>query len=132
MSGHTLPRPINYSFLRDALPPFAIGNYQAGYQTLMAAILRPDLFGPCLIPGSPMSYWQGVRGKNPMRYSGGLLGGSWLTALTSDLGNGRFDGAWLVFNFDTLNPAEWLWGKQYAVYANVDSGAKRYLGFEKL
>ena len=55
-------------------------------------MLRPDLFGPCLVAGSPMSYWQGVHGKNPMRYSGGLLGGSWLTAMTSDLGDGKFDG----------------------------------------
>ena len=29
--------------------------------------------------GSPISYWAGgARGKNPMRYSGGLLGGTWL------------------------------------------------------
>ena len=74
----------------DAPRPFAIGNCQAGYQTLMVAMLRPDLFGPCLVAGSPMSYWQGVHGKNPMRYAGGLLGGSWLTAMTSDLGNGKF------------------------------------------
>ena len=52
----------------DAPRPFAIGNCQAGYQTLMVAMLRPDLFGPCLVAGSPMSYWQGVHGKNPMRY----------------------------------------------------------------
>jgi hypothetical protein len=69
----------------DAPRPFAIGNCQAGYQTLMVAMLRPDLFGPCLVAGSPMSYGQGVHGKYPMRYSGGLLGGSWLTAMTSDL-----------------------------------------------
>jgi Protein of unknown function (DUF3141) len=111
--------------------PMAIGNCQAGYQTLMVAMLRPDLFGPCLIVGSPMSYWQGVRGQNPMRYSGGLLGGSWLTALTSDLGAGKFDGAWLVENFDNLNPANWLWTKQYQVYANADTEAPRYLEFEK-
>ena len=79
----------------DAPRPFAIGNCQAGYQTLMVAILRPDLFGPCLVAGSPMSYWQGVHGKNPMRYAGGLLGGSWLTAMTSDLGNGKIDGTGL-------------------------------------
>jgi len=60
----------------DAPLPFAIGNCQAGYQTLMVAMLRPDLFGPCLVAGAPMSYWQGVHGKNPMRYSGGLLGGT--------------------------------------------------------
>ncbi len=111
--------------------PMVIGNCQAGYQTLMVAMLRPDLFGPCLIVGSPMSYWQGVRGKNPMRYSGGLLGGSWLTALTSDLGAGKFDGAWLVANFDNLNPANWLWTKQYKVYANAGKEAARYLEFEK-
>ena len=115
----------------DAPRPFAIGNCQAGYQTLMVAMLRPDLFGPCLVAGSPMSYWQGVHGKNPMRYSGGLLGGSWLTAMTSDLGNGKIDGTGLIQNFDSLNPANFLWGKQYEVYANIDTGAKRYLKFEK-
>ena len=90
----------------DAPRPFAIGNCQAGYQTLMVAILRPDLFGPCLVAGSPMSYWQGVHGKNPMRYSGGLLGGSWLTAMTSDLGNGKIDGTGLILNFDMSEPGE--------------------------
>jgi hypothetical protein len=115
----------------DAPRPFAIGNCQAGYQTLMVAMLRPDLFGPCMVAGAPMSYWQGVHGRNPMRYAGGLLGGSWLTALTSDLGGGKFDGTWLVLNFDRLNPANWLWGKQYDVYANVDTAGERYLGFEK-
>jgi len=115
----------------DAPRPFAVGNCQAGYQTLMVAMLRPDLFGPCLVAGSPMSYWQGVHGKDPMRYSGGLLGGSWLTAMTSDLGHGKFDGTNLILNFDLLNPANWLWGKQYEVYANIDKGAARYLTFEK-
>jgi len=57
----------------------------------MVAMLRRPI-RPCLVAGSPMSYWQGVHGKDPMRYSGGLLGGSWLTAMTSDLGNGKFDG----------------------------------------
>ncbi|MEO7128984.1 MAG: DUF3141 domain-containing protein, partial [Rhodoferax sp.] len=111
--------------------PFAFGNCQAGYQTLMVAMLRPDLFGPVLVAGSPMSYWQGVRGKNPMRYAGGLLGGSWLTALAGDLGKGRIDGTSLIMNFDMLNPANWLWGKQYEVYTHVDTDAERYLKFEK-
>jgi hypothetical protein len=115
----------------DAPRPFAIGNCQAGYQTLMVAMLRPDLFGPCLVAGSPMSYWQGVHGKSPMRYAGGLLGGSWLTAMTSDLGNGKFDGTALILNFDVLNPANWLWGKQYEVYTHIDTDAQHYLQFEK-
>ena len=69
---------------------------------------RPELFGPVIVAGSPLSYWAGVRGENPMRYTGGLLGGSWLTALMGDLGNGIFDGAWLVSNFESLNPANTL------------------------
>ena len=73
--------------------PCVIGNCQAGWAIMMLAAIRPELFGPLIIAGSPLSYWAGVRGKNPMRYSGGLLGGSWLTALTSDLGGGKFDGA---------------------------------------
>ncbi len=115
----------------EAPRPFAIGNCQAGYQTLMVPILRPDLFGPCLVAGSPMSYWQGVHGKTPMRYSGGLLGGSWLTAMASDLGKGKIDGTALILNFDILNPANWLWGKQYEVYTHIDTDAARYLKFEK-
>ena len=73
--------------------PVVIGNCQAGWQILMTAAVRPELFGPIILAGSPVSYWAGWPGQNPMRYSGGLLGGSWLTALTSDLGAGRFDGA---------------------------------------
>jgi hypothetical protein len=69
--------------------PCVIGNCQAGWAVMILASLRPELFGPMIIAGAPLSYWAGVRGKNPMRYSGGLLGGSWLTALTSDLGGGK-------------------------------------------
>jgi hypothetical protein len=79
--------------------PCVIGNCQAGWAVMILASLRPELFGPIIIAGAPLSYWAGVRGKFPMRYSGGLLGGSWLTAMTSDLGGGKFDGAWLVQNF---------------------------------
>ena len=111
--------------------PAVIGNCQAGWQVLMTAAMRPELFGPIIVAGAPVSYWAGWRGKNPMRYSGGMLGGSWLTALTGDLGAGRFDGAWLVQNFENMNPANTLWHKQYNLYANVDTEAQRYLGFEK-
>jgi len=111
--------------------PCVIGNCQAGWAVMMLAAVRPELFGPIIIAGSPLSYWAGVRGKNPMRYSGGLLGGSWLTALASDLGHGKFDGAWLVQNFENQNPANTLWSKQYNLYAKIDSEAPRYLGFER-
>ncbi len=111
--------------------PCVIGNCQAGWAIMMLAAVRPDLFGPIIIAGSPLSYWQGVHGKYPMRYSGGLLGGSWLTALTSDLGCGKFDGAWLVQNFENQNPANTLWSKQYNLYSKIDTEAPRYLGFER-
>jgi Protein of unknown function (DUF3141) len=34
---------------------------------MMLASIRPELFGAIIIAGSPLSYWAGVRGKNPMR-----------------------------------------------------------------
>jgi hypothetical protein len=111
--------------------PCVIGNCQAGWAVMILASLRPELFGPIIIAGAPLSYWAGVRGKNPMRYSGGLLGGSWLTALTSDLGGGKFDGAWLVQNFENMNPSNTLWTKQYNVFSKVDTEADRYLEFER-
>ena len=111
--------------------PVVVANCQAGWQIMMTAAVRPELFGPIIVAGAPLSYWAGWRGMNPMRYSGGLLGGSWLTALTSDIGNGKFDGAWLVQNFENLNPANTLWSKQYNLYSKVDTEAERYLSFEK-
>jgi pimeloyl-ACP methyl ester carboxylesterase len=111
--------------------PCVIGNCQGGWAVMILAALRPELFGPLIIAGSPLSYWAGVRGKNPMRYSGGLLGGSWLTALASDMGAGKFDGAWLVQNFENQNPSNTLWAKQYNLYSKIDTEAPRYLGFER-
>src|SRR6516164_1932082 len=111
--------------------PCVIGNCQAGWAVMMLAAIRPELFGPIIVAGSPLSYWAGVHGKYPMRYTGGLLGGSWLTALTGDLGHGKFDGAWLVQNFENQNPSNTLWTKQYNLYSKIDTEAPRYLGFEK-
>jgi pimeloyl-ACP methyl ester carboxylesterase len=111
--------------------PAVVGNCQAGWAVMMVAAKRPDLFGPIIVAGSPLSYWAGVRGENPMRYTGGLLGGTWLTAMMGDLGAGKFDGAWLVSNFENLNPANTYWTKQYNLYAKIDTEAPRYLEFEK-
>ncbi|HEX3349636.1 MAG TPA: DUF3141 domain-containing protein [Acetobacteraceae bacterium] len=110
--------------------PVLVGNCQAGWQIMMMAAIRPELPGPIILAGSPLSYWAGVRGKNPMRYLGGLLGGTWLTALAGDLGHGIFDGANLVANFESLNLANTYWKKAYNVYANVDTERDRFLAFE--
>jgi hypothetical protein len=122
--------------VRDAHPeaegaPAVIGNCQAGRMVMIAASLAPELFGPIMLAGSPLSYWAGQRGRNPMRYSGGLLGGSWLTALSSDLGNGIFDGAHLVSNFEGQDPANTYWKKPYGLYRKVDTEGPRFLGFER-
>ena len=110
--------------------PIVIANCQAGWQIMMTAAIRPDLMGPILLAGTPLSYWAGVRGKNPMRYLGGTLGGAWLTALSGDMGAGVFDGANLVANFESLNPANTYWTKAYNVYSKVDTETERFLDFE--
>src|SRR5271165_3656990 len=110
--------------------PIVIANCQAGWQSMMTAAIRPDLMGPILVVGSPLSYWAGVHGKNPMRYLGGVLGGTWLTALSGDLGHGIFDGANLVANFESMNPANTYWQKPYNLYSKVDTEAARFLEFE--
>ena len=110
--------------------PVIIANCQAGWQVMMMAAMRPDLAGPIMLAGSPLSYWAGVHGKNPMRYTGGVLGGTWMTMLAGDLGGGIFDGANLVANFESLEPANTYWDKPYNVYANVDTEGPRFLDFE--
>jgi hypothetical protein len=110
--------------------PIMIGNCQAGWQIMIMAALNPHRTGPIMLAGSPLSYWAGVRGKNPMRYLGGLLGGTWLTALSGDLGHGIFDGAHLVASFESLNPANTYFDKAYNVYSKVDTERTRFLDFE--
>ena len=111
--------------------PSLIGNCQGGWAVMMLAAARPDMTGPLVINGAPMSYWAGNDGDNPMRYSGGLLGGAWVSLLASDLGAGKFDGAHLVSNFETLNPANAVWDKYYHLYDDVDDEAQRFLEFER-
>ena len=119
----------------EAPKPAIVGNCQGGWAAMMLAAANPDDTGPIVINGAPMSYWGGAwsegEGDNPMRYAGGLLGGTWLASLTSDLGGGKFDGAWLVQNFENLNPANTFWDKYYHVFANVDSEPPRFLEFER-
>lgn len=108
-----------------------IGNCQGGWAAALIGAERPDITGPMVFNGSPLSYWGGVKGVNPMRYLGGLLGGVWMNSWLSDLGNGLFDGAHLVANFENLNPANTIWTKQYNLYANLDTEEQRFLKFEK-
>lgn len=115
--------------------PAIVGNCQGGWAAMMLATSHPDDTGPIIINGAPMSYWGGAwvegEGDNPMRYAGGLMGGSWLASLASDLGGGKFDGAHLVQNFENLNPANTFWDKYYHLFANIDREPPRFLEFER-
>jgi hypothetical protein len=111
--------------------PVLYGNCQAGWAAMLLAADCEGLTGPTVLNGSPLSYWAGESDVNPMRLSGGLLGGVWLTHLLTDMSDGRLDGAWLVQNFETLNPAHSLWGKNYRLFASPDTERERFLEFER-
>jgi pimeloyl-ACP methyl ester carboxylesterase len=119
----------------DSEKPVLIGNCQGGWAAMMIATTDPDNTGPVVINGAPMSYWSGAwsegEGDNPMRYAGGMLGGTWLASFTADLGNGKFDGAHLVQNFESLNPANTFWDKYYHLFSNIDTEPPRFLDFER-
>src|SRR5215831_5399180 len=115
----------------ESAKPVLIGNCQGGWAVMMLAAARPDMTGPLVINGAPMSYWAGNDGDNPMRYAGGLAGGAWVSLLAADLGGGKFDGAHLVQNFENLNPANTLWDKYYHLFDDIDDEAPRFLEFER-
>lgn len=111
--------------------PCIIGNCQGGWAALSLVAAHPDVAGVAVINGAPLSYWGGANGKNPMRYIGGILGGSWIAQLAGDLGNGKFDGANLVLNFELSNPQNTYWKKYYKLFANIDTEETRFLNFER-
>ncbi|WP_420473672.1 DUF3141 domain-containing protein [Noviherbaspirillum sp. ST9] len=111
--------------------PVLYGNCQAGWAVMLLAAGCEGLAGPAVLNGSPLSYWAGQSDVNPMRLAGGLIGGGWIAHLLADLGDGRLDGAWLVQNFENLNPANTLWDKNYQVFTHIDTGRERFLEFER-
>jgi pimeloyl-ACP methyl ester carboxylesterase len=111
--------------------PVVVGNCQGGWASMLLAATNPDLTGPVVANGAPLSYWSGVRGKNPMRYTGGIAGGITPALMLADLGNGEFDGANLVLNFEALNPGNTWWKKYYDVFAKTDQVAPEFLRFEQ-
>lgn len=111
--------------------PVVVGNCQGGWATLLLAATNPDLTGPVVINGAPVAPWSGRVGENPMRYNGGVLGGTWIPMLLSDLGGGIFDGAHLVQNFEQMNPARTLFRKYTDLFRDIDKGDATFLEFEK-
>jgi pimeloyl-ACP methyl ester carboxylesterase len=116
---------------REVGTPVLYGNCQAGWAVALLAADCTGNTGPAVLNGSPLSYWAGEERVNPMRLLGGLLGGAWPARLLADLGNGTLDGAWLVQNFEHLNPANSLWDKYYQLFAHVEEERERFLAFER-
>ncbi len=115
----------------EAPNPVVTGNCQGGWATLMLAAMNPDITGPICLNGAPVATWSGKKGAGPMRYNAGILGGTWQPMLWADLGNGVFDGAHLVTNFEMLNPSRNYFRKYFDLYAKADTEGPRFLEFEK-
>jgi hypothetical protein len=112
-------------------PPILYGNCQAGWALALLSADCEGLSGPVVLNGSPLSYWAGESGVNPMRIAGGLTGGVWATRFLADLADGRFDGAWLAQNFKTLKPAKAVWEKYANLFTRIDTERERFLEFER-
>ena len=89
-----------------------------------------ELFGPIIVAGAPLSTGPASAAEPDALFGRSARRGSWLTAAPA-ISAGKFDGAWLVQNFENMNPSNTLWTKQYNVYSKVDSEADRYLEFER-
>lgn len=116
-----------------AKKPIVIGNCQGGWATAVMAATHPEVTGPIVLTGAPLSYWAGNIGRYPMRYSAGVQGGLALTMMASDLGKGIYDGANLVLNFEQLNPSRNWFGKYYDLFRDVEKPGidKRFIDFER-
>jgi len=139
--GQTLARvtEAEAAFLRkvqelhpDSPNPVVIGNCQGGWASAILAATNPDITGPIVLSGAPMSYWGGKLGQDPMRYSGGLAGGTTPATMAGDLAGGIFDGAELVLNFEGLNPGRKWFAEYFDLYRDPSEAAiDRFLGFER-
>ena len=115
----------------DGKAPVLYGNCQGGWAAALLAADCEGLAGPVVMNGSPLSYWAGEPGANPMRLAAGFLGGAWINHFLSDLGNGAFDGAWLVQNFESLKPEGAIFRKYADLFESIDTAADRFLDFER-
>ncbi len=111
--------------------PVLYGNCQAGWAATLVSAHCDIAVGPAVLNGSPLSYWKGAPGVNPLRLMGGFVGGVWLSHFLSDLNQDRFDGAWLVQNFESLKPGNAIWDKYANLFTKIDTEQDRFLDFER-
>ena len=129
---HALRRFVDAVSARHAgRAPILYGNCQGGWAAMLVALHCEGPLGPIVLNGSPLSYWSGEPGVNPMRLAGGLSGGLWPVRLLADLGDGQFDGAWLVQNFEGLKPDNALWEKYLPLFLDPEGERDRFLTFER-
>ncbi|APG93503.1 hypothetical protein SAMCFNEI73_pB0306 (plasmid) [Sinorhizobium americanum] len=114
----------------NAPKPVLVGDCQGGWATLVLAATNPDLTGPIVINGAPVTPIAGKVGENIFRYNAGLLGGTWIPMFLSDLGGGIFDGAHLAHNFELLNPERPL-RKYTDLFRDVDTARETFLATER-
>ncbi len=112
-------------------PPVLYGNCQAGWAVALLSADCEGVLGPAVLNGSPLSYWASEEDPEIMRFLGGLSGGAWLPHFLGDLGDGRFDGAWLVQNFENLKPEKAIFEKYANLFHRIDGEADRFLDFER-
>lgn len=111
--------------------PVLYGNCQAGWAATLLAADCQGHDGPVVLNGSPLSYWAGAPGINPLRLLGAFVGGVWLAEFLADLGGDRLDGAWLVANFEALRPGQAMWEKYAQLFTRIDAETDRFLEFER-
>ena len=89
--------------------PCVIGNCQGGWAAMMLAAADPEMTGPIVINGAPMSYWGGRRGRQPdalrRRPARRQPGRRDLSRPRRRRVRRRLSGQ----NFENLNPANTFW-----------------------
>lgn len=115
----------------DGKRPVLYGNCQGGWAAALVAADCEGQVGAAVLNGSPLSYWAGEPGVNPLRIMGGFVGGVWLNHFLADLNQDRFDGAWLVQNFENLKPGNAQFEKYTNLFTNIDTETDRFLDFER-
>ena len=124
------------SSTRRVPKPAIVGNCQGGWAAMMLAASGPGRHRPDrdqrrahVVLGRRMGGRRKATTRCATRAACWAARGS--PRFTADLGGGIFDGAYLVENFENLNPANTFWDKYYHLYANVDTEPPRFLEFER-
>ncbi len=117
-------------------PPVLYGNCQAGWALTLLAADCAGLTGPVVLNGSPLSYWAGEAGSNPMRVMGGLSGAmpsssafdyskirsiAVLTLVDENQGSAALDRTGMPLGGRSINPGEALAAALVNQLSKVDS-----------